>query len=107
MIVSKIILCNDQKPACVLVDPMDDAGTLNTADPRKLTFTVMKERIYQSSVKVSSRRVNDHANGLINDDYILVLINHVKRNILSLRFVGDCGRQLYFNRIAVLDAKLL
>lgn len=68
----KIVFGNRQKPAGILVDPVDDARPLHPADAGKIIAAVIKQRIDQRSVIYARRRVNGHSRRLVDDDQVVV-----------------------------------
>ena len=82
----KIVFGNRQKPAGILVDPVDDARPLHPADTGKIVAAVIKQRIDQRSVIYARRRVNGHSRRLVDDDQVIVFKNHIERNVFRRRF---------------------
>jgi outer membrane protein assembly factor BamD len=86
-------LCSHQQSAGVLVQPVDNAAAGNAGQHRRM----IKQSVLQSSVAVPGRRVHDQARGLVDDQDLVVLINHRQRDILTLdgRGLLDFGVQDY------------
>lgn len=82
---------NDQKPACVLVDAMDDARSLLTSDAGQVAAKMVKQRIHQRASGATRRRVNDHTSRLVHHDDVIVLEDDRQRNVF--------GNSLYFSRL--------
>ena len=83
----------------ILVQPVDDARADFPVDAGQI-LTMMHQGIDQSAGKHSCCRVHHHASCLIDDDYILVLIKNVQRNILRENFRIFRLRHGQFHRIA-------
>lgn len=83
-------LGNDQQAGSILVDPVDDAGPRDAADPGKLPPAVMEQGVDQRSVGVSRRRMDHKAGRLVDDDQMFVFISDGQRNVLrhGFRFHG-------------------
>lgn len=84
----RVVFRDGDKPACVLVDSVDDSRSHNAANPRKTVSAMIKKRVYKRSVRVARRRMNDHSGRFIYNYYVVVLINYVKRYIFGQRLVG-------------------
>lgn len=81
-----VVFCGYNKAACILIYAVDNAGALFAADARKTIAAVVKQGVYQSAVGVPGGGMDHHAPGLIYNDYILVLENNVKGDILRDKF---------------------
>jgi hypothetical protein len=87
-------LGDDEQAGRVLVDTVYDARSGNAADPRQLTLAVMQQRIDQRSVEIAGGGVNHKARRLVDDNQVIVLVDHDERNILGLRLGGNgCGHR--------------
>src|SRR6267378_6920566 len=76
---SRVIFGRHKTAACFLVQTMDDAGSLFSADARQ-GRAVAEQRVHQSVLAVACARVDGQAGGLIDNDEIVVLEKHIKRN---------------------------
>ena len=74
-LVRSVGLGDDQQPRGVLVDAVDDAGTGNPADPRKLPGAVVEQRVDQRAVVVASGGMDHQPGGLVDDDQMFVLMD--------------------------------
>src|SRR5206468_5292323 len=76
-----IIFGYDKAAARFLVETMNDAGTLFSADSRQRR-TMVEERIDESVFAMTSTRMNDKPRRLIEDDDIVVFEEYFKRDRL-------------------------
>lgn len=91
-LVRDIGLGNNEQSGRVLVDPMHDPGTSDTADARELACAMVQQCIDQCSIKVACRGVDNQAGGLLDNQEMFVLENDVERNVLWLIVRGlDLG----------------
>ena len=67
----------------ILVEPVHDAGAPDPADALEARPAMVDERIDQRARPRARGRVHDHADGLVDDDESVVLIEHVERDILA------------------------
>ena len=102
---SEVVLRDDQKPARVLVDAVDDARADLAVDAGQTISAVVQERVDQSPVRVARRRVDDHAFRLVDDQQVIVLIDHTQRNILRLCPDGKRCRNSDLKDVAGLHLK--
>ena len=99
----KIVLCANEKPRRVLVYPMHDTRAHNASDARKRIFAVEEKRVDQRTALVTGCGMDDHARRLVYNYNIGVLVNDIKRNILS-RNVNAFGLgDQHFNGVPFLD----
>ena len=63
-----------QKAACILIEPMNDAGTRKRGELRR----VMQKRVQQSSVAVAAAGVDNQARRLVDNDKGVVLVDDAK-----------------------------
>lgn len=73
----------------VLVEAVNDAGTLDAADAGELPAAVVKKGIDEGTIGIARSGVNDHAGGFIDDDQILILEQDFQWNFLSLIMKGN------------------
>ena len=79
-LVGRIILGDDQQAAGVLVQPVHDAGALYPANAGKAIAAMGNEGIDQGSRLIAGPGVNHEPCGLVDDDQVLVFIDHGERN---------------------------
>ena len=82
--VGRVIFRRDQQAAGVPVDAVDDAGADHPADPRQAVPAVVKQGVDQGAVGVAGGGVDHQPHGLVDDDDVLVLEDHVQGNVLGL-----------------------
>jgi hypothetical protein len=82
--VGNVGLGDDQQARCILVDPVDDAWSCNSADARKRASAMMEEGIDERAVKIPCGRMNDEAGGFVHDEEMLVLEQYLQRYVLRL-----------------------
>ena len=75
-------LGDDEQAGRVLVEPVDDAGPLDPADPRQARAAMADQRVDQRAVGVARRRMDDEARRLVDDDEMVVLVDDVERDVL-------------------------
>ena len=81
----KVVFCRDQEPRRVLVNPVDNAGALFSADTGEGVSAVVQKCIDDRSVRMPRRGVDDKALGLVDDDHVAVFIADIERNVLRLQ----------------------
>lgn len=62
-----------------------------------------QQRIDQRFVRAARRRMHHHAGRFIDDDKVVIFINHIQRNILRLDAAIDRRRQGEADRIIAFD----
>src|SRR5215831_8643141 len=67
-------LRDDEEPARVLVEAMDDARARHGGKPRR----VMEERVLQGAATIARARMHDQARGLVDDEQRIVLVHDRK-----------------------------
>ena len=80
-----LVLGGDQQARGVLVQAVDDAGPRLAADADQLVAAMGDQGIDQRAVGIARRRMHHQPGRLVDDDEVLVLINHGQRDILALR----------------------
>ena len=83
-----VIFRNDQKSARILIYPVNYPGSYNSAYSRKSLPAMIKQRIYKRSRRIPDRGMHNHPLRLIYNDYIVILINYIYRNILGKSLAG-------------------
>ena len=78
-------LRHHQQAARVLVDAVDDAGTLDPVDARQLAAAVVEQGIDQRAFQIAGSRVHDHSGGLVDHQEVVVLEHDVERDVLRGR----------------------
>ena len=81
-LVRSIILCRNDQAAGVPVDAVDDAGAQRAPHAAEAPPAVVEQGVDQGPVRVPRRRVDHHPHRLIDHDDVLVLIDHIQRDIL-------------------------
>ena len=94
-----IVFRDDKKPGCFFIQPMHDAGALDTADAGKFIAAIGKQRIDERAVMIAGAGMHDHAGRLIDDDDVLVFVNNFQINLLRLRYGLDRRRHGDFKNI--------
>ena len=79
---SRIGLGNEQQPARILINAVDNAGADNAVYPRKVALAMPQKCVDEGALIVTRRGVNDHALRLIDHEQVAVLIHYIKRDIL-------------------------
>ncbi len=89
-LVRAVVLCHHHQSARILVEPVDDARPPLAANAGQARAAMGDERIDQRTGPMPGGRMHDQPFGLVDDDDVVVLINHVQRNGLGSR-LGRCG----------------
>ena len=76
-----VVFGDDKTAARLLVEAMNDAGTLFPADPRQ-GRAVIQERVDQSVFAMTGARMNNKSRRLINDDQVIIFEENLKRDLL-------------------------
>ena len=95
MRVRKVVFRGDEQAGCVLVDAVDDAGPLLTADAGERIAAMMDQRVDERPVRMAGRRMDDESFRLVDDDDVVVLVDHVQWNVLRGVFRGLRLRDLH------------
>ena len=82
---ARSFLAATRRPRRVLVQPMDDAGPRLAADADQLVAAMGDQGIDQRAVGIAGGGMHHQSGRLVDDDQVLVLVDHVQRNILALR----------------------
>jgi len=85
MPVGDIVFGDDHHASRILVQPMHDPWTANAPDAGKAAAAMMDQCIDQRAGPIAGGGMNDQPGGLGDDDDIVVLVEHVQRNILAQR----------------------
>ena len=79
----RVVFGSDDQARGVPVDAVDDAGPLFPAHAGKAVAAVAQQGVDQRAVAVARGGVDHHARGLVDHDHVLVLIDHVQRDVLG------------------------
>jgi hypothetical protein len=83
----------DEDSAGSLVEPVHDARTQHTTNPRELG-AVMEQRIHQRAARVPGRWMHNEPSSFVHHNEVLVFENDVERDVFGLRDRFDrCGRR--------------
>ena len=77
-------LGDNEEPGRVLVQPVDDAGTPDPADPRKARAAMADQRVDQRALGMAGRRMDDETGRFVDHDQVLVLEHDRERHVLAL-----------------------
>lgn len=75
------VLCDDEEPRCVFVDPVNDPRSRILAAGN---LTVRQERGNEGTTPVPGGRMNHHPSRFVHDDQIVVLVDDSEGNIFRL-----------------------
>ena len=103
LLVRRIVLGTNHQAACILVQPVHDAGPLDAADARQAALAMMQERVDQGARGVAGPGMYDQPGRFVDDDQIGVLIDHLQGDILGLWFRLGRRRQADFKALAGFD----
>ena len=78
-------LGDDHQAGCFLVEPVDYARAPHAANARQTIAAMGNEGVDQCAGPIACCRVNNEACRFVDDDQLIVFINHVQRNILRTR----------------------
>ena len=96
----EIILAGKHQTRCILIDPVDYPRSYDTVNVRQFIFAVSKQSIYKRALSVSGSRMNDHTLRFVDNKKIGILVNYIKRNVLSNeRLIVNGRRDISFNNI--------
>lgn len=82
---SGFVFCNDEAASCVFVESVYDSGAevfSNVCDIAE----VVDESVYESAGLVAACGVDDHFDGLVHDDNVLIFVNYVQWDIFGYDF---------------------
>ncbi len=80
-----VILRHDEASARVLVQPMNDSRPLHAPDATKTTAAMVEQGVDNRARLISCCRVNDNTWRFIQHQQVVVLMQHIERNLLWLR----------------------
>ena len=78
-------LGDDQQPAGVFIEAMDNARPPNSADSGQTRAAMADQGVDESAVGVSRRGMNNQTGRLVDDDEMCVLETNVERDRLRYR----------------------
>ncbi|MNT37936.1 hypothetical protein D3C72_1741030 [compost metagenome] len=104
--VGGVVLGDDHHAARFLVEAVDDAGALDAADARQRVAAMVDQRIDERARPIAGAGMHDKAGRFAQHDKVVVLIEHVERDILALRFRIFGLRQVDLETVARLDLLL-
>ena len=76
----------------VFVEPMYDAGP-EFSEPARQLVGIKGEGVYQSAVSIAAGGVNNHIGLLVENNYILILIDDIQRDIFRFNLLARKLRQ--------------
>lgn len=82
-LVSSIGLGNNQQARCIFVETMNDARALDAADARQAITDMCHQAMHQRTRGMARSRMDDETGRLVNDDQIVVLVDHRERHVLG------------------------
>ena len=75
-------LGDDHEAGGVFVEPMDNPGAPDPADPRETVAAARDQRVDEGAAGMAGRGMDDEPGRLVDDDKMLVLVDDVERQIL-------------------------
>ena len=81
-LVRGIGFCDNETTGGVLVEAVDDARALDSADAGKFPAAVVEQGIDQSAIGVSRRGMHDHARFLVEHEQVIVFVKDVEWDVL-------------------------
>ena len=81
-LVRTVVFGNDEASRSVLVQTVNDAGALHSADAGEVP-AVVEQGIHDGAVRVAGGGMHHHAAFLVDDDHVFILIQDVQRNVLG------------------------
>ncbi len=82
-LIGGLALRRDQTPRGLLVEAMDDSGTVLAGEGAEFSLTMMQQRVDERAVGIAGRGVDDEPRGLVHDDEIVVLEEDGERDLLA------------------------
>ena len=83
-----IMLGDDQEAAHILVQPVDDARSLHSANTGKAVAAMSEQSMHQRALLMAGCRVDDEACGFLEHQQMLVLVDDVEHRRLGLEGHG-------------------
>ncbi len=103
-LVRAVVLGDDHQARCIAIQPVNDARPALAADAGKTLTAMGDEGVDQRACPVAGSGMNDKPGGLVDDDEVIILIDHGKRDGLALRPRGDRRRDKHFDAGPRFDA---
>ena len=88
---------SDDEAGGVLVQPMDNAGTM--AGGHRFPAPVEQQGVHQGTLPVACGRMSHHALGLVHHRHVIILIHNFQRQVLGLDVVGNNFLPFHLNHI--------
>ena len=88
-----------QKAGCVLVQAVDNAWTGNPAHPLQALSAMSDKRVDKGSVRIAGCWMDDEAGLLVDDDEMLVLVDHLEGDGLPNRL---CRNRWRYRQLKIL-----
>ncbi len=85
--------CHDKASRCPLIQPVNNAGSVNTVNHGKVR-AVVDQCMHQSARTVSMRRMHDHPGGLVKDEEMIVFEQDIQGDIFRRQAQVSCFRNL-------------
>jgi hypothetical protein len=79
----RVILGDDEQSRRSLVEAVHDAGALDPADAGQAFPAMGDQRVDKGTACVPRRWVHDEMRGLVDDDQVVVFVDHVERDRLT------------------------
>ena len=99
----RIIFGHHHNAARILIEAMDNARALFAANARQAVAAMRQQRIDQCAVGATGCGMHHHISRFIDDQQIIVLIQHIKRNVLRFHRRVDGRRQGEGDNIILFD----
>ena len=87
-VVRRIGFRHDHEAGRVLVEAVNNAGSLDPADARQAVAAMGNQRIDQSAACVAGSRMDNQIFRFVDHNDRVVLVNDIERNIFALRCSG-------------------
>ncbi len=100
-----VVLGHHHQAGGVLVEPMNDAGPLDAADPGQAVAAMGDQRVDQRAAGMPRRRVHDEARRLVEHDQRIVLVDDVERDCLGRGLCRLGLGQRHSNNVAGIDRR--
>ncbi len=85
-VMRSVILDHYNQSAGILVDTVDNTGALDSTDAGQACAAMMDQGIDQGAGKIAGAGMDNQPGGFINNNQIIVFIDHSQRNVLALWF---------------------
>lgn len=98
-------LGNHKQTRCVLVDPVNDAGTFFAADAGERVDEMVEKRIHERARRRTGCWVDDHTGRFVYDDQVVVFVYDDKRDVLGHSVAVLSLGDRYLEGIALADLR--